>query len=295
MKNILITGGTGLFGINFYKQYYQKYNIFLIGNQKKKIINTKIYYIDLFDLRKIDLFCKKNKIDTIIHAAAMTNIEDCQKNKKKCFKTNVSLTKLLNKFCNINKIKFVFISTDQIFNKNKSFKGELLKSNPCNYYGYTKSTAEKAVLNDNLDSLVIRTNFFGYGTKYRKSFSDWIIFNIKKNIKINVFDDIYFNPLYLKSLNTYVINLIKLKSKGIFNLVSDEKISKFEFAIKIASVFKLNNKFIIKSKFLLNKKLVKRPRDMTLSNKKLKKKLGLKSINIQKQIKNMLKDDKHIV
>ena len=29
--------------------------------------------------------------------------------------------------------------------------------------------------------------------------------------------------------------------------------------------------------------------------KKLKKKLGLKSINIQKQIKNMLKDDKHIV
>ena len=116
-----------------------------------------------------------------------------------------------------------------------------------------------------------------------------------KNIKINVFDDIYFNPLYLKSLNTYMINLIKLKSKGIFNLVSDEKISKFEFAIKIASVFKLNNKFIIKSKFLLNKKLVKRPRDMTLSNKKLKKKLGLKSINIQKQIKNMLKDDKYIV
>ena len=224
----------------------------------------------------------------------MTNIEDCQKNKKKCFKINVSLTKLLNKFCNINKIKFVFISTDQIFNKNKSFKSELLKSNPCNYYGYTKSVAEKAVLKDNLDSLVIRTNFFGYGTKYRKSFSDWVIFNIKKSIKINVFEDIYFNPLYLKSLNIYLINLIKLKSKGIFNLVSDEKISKFEFAIKIASAFKLNNKFIIKSKFLLDKNLVKRALDMTLSNKKLKKKLGLKSINIQKQIKNMLKDDKHI-
>ena len=295
MKNILITGGTGLFGLNFYKQFHQKYNIFLIGNQKRKIFNTKVYYTNLFDTKKVVFFCKKNKIDTIIHAAAMTSIEDCQKYKKKCFKINVILTKLLNKLCSMKKIKFIFISTDQVFNKNKSFKGELLKSNPCNYYGYTKSAAEKAVLNDNLDSLVIRTNFFGYGTKYRKSFSDWIIFNIKKNIKINVFDDIYFNPLYLKNLNIYLINLIKLKSKGIFNLVSDEKISKFEFAIKIASVFKLNNKFIIKSKFLLNKNLVKRPRDMTLSNKKLKKKLGLKNINIQKQIKNMLKDDKHIV
>jgi dTDP-4-dehydrorhamnose reductase len=295
LKNILITGGTGLFGLNFYKQFHQKYNIFLIGNRKRKIFNTKIYYTDLFDTKKVVFFCKKNKIDTIIHAAAMTSIEDCQKYKKKCFKINVILTKLLNKLCSMKKIKFIFISTDQVFNKNKSFKGELLKSNPCNYYGYTKSAAEKAVLNDNLDSLVIRTNFFGYGTKYRKSFSDWIIFNIKKNIKINVFDDIYFNPLYLKNLNIYLINLIKLKSKGIFNLVSDEKISKFEFAIKIASAFKLNNKFIIKSKFLLNKNLVKRPRDMTLSNKKLKKKLGLKNINIQKQIKNMLKDDKHIV
>jgi dTDP-4-dehydrorhamnose reductase len=295
LKNILITGGTGLFGLNFYKQFYQRYNIFLIGNKKRNIPNTQIYYIDLFNVNKINNFCIKKKIDTIIHAAAITNIEDCQKNKKKCFKTNVSLTKLLSKFCNLNKIKFIFISTDQIFNKNISFKSELMKSNPCNYYGYSKNIAEKETLKNNRDSMVIRTNFFGHGTKYRKSFSDWIILNLKKKNKINVFDDIYFNPMYLKSLNFYLVNLIKLKSKGIFNLVSDEKLSKYEFAIKIASVFKLDSRLIIKSKFLLNKKLVERPRDMTLSNNKLKKKLKLKSINMQKQIKNMLKDSRYII
>ena len=205
------------------------------------------------------------------------------------------MTKLLSKFCNLNKIKFIFISTDQIFNKNISFKSELMKSNPCNYYGYSKYIAEKETLKNNRDSIVIRTNFFGHGTKYRKSFSDWIILNLKKKNKINVFDDIYFNPMYLKSLNFYLVNLIKLKSKGIFNLVSDEKLSKYEFAIKIASVFKLDSRLIIKSKFLLNKKLVERPRDMTLSNNKLKKKLKLKSINMQKQIKNMLKDSRYII
>ena len=106
MKNILITGGTGLFGLNFHKQFYKLYNIFLIGN-KKKIPNTKIYYLDLFNLNKINIFCRKNKIDTIIHAAAMTNIEECQVNKKNCFKINVSLTKLLSKFCNLSGIKFI--------------------------------------------------------------------------------------------------------------------------------------------------------------------------------------------
>ena len=295
MKNILITGGTGLFGLNFHRQFYKLYNIFLIGNKKKKIPNTKIYYLDLFNLNKINIFCRKNKIDTIIHAAAMTSIEECQVNKKNCFKINVSLTKLLSKFCNLREIKFIFISTDQIFNRNISFKSELMKSNPCNYYGYSKFVAEKETLNNNRDSMVIRTNFFGYGTKYRKSFSDWIISNLKKKNKINVFDDIYFNPLYLKNLNLYLVNLIKLKSKGVFNLVSDEKLSKYEFAIKIATVFKLDNRLIVKSKFLSNKKLVERPRDMTLSNTKLKKKLKLKSINLQKQIKNMLKDSEYIV
>ncbi len=248
--------------------------------------------MDLFNVNLVYNFCKKNKIDTIIHAAAITNIEDCQKNQKKCFKINVILTKLLSKICYINKIKFIFISTDQIFNRNISFKSELLKRNPCNYYGYSKSVAEKETLINNKDSMVIRTNFYGYGTKYRKSFSDWIIFNLNKKNKINVFDDVYFNPLYLKNLNIYLVNLIKLKSKGIFNLVSDEKLSKYEFAIKIASVFKLDKRLIIKSYFLFNNKLVKRPFDMTLTNKKLKKKLKLKSINVQKQIKNMLKDNK---
>ena len=99
----------------------------------------------------------------------------------------------------------------------------------------------------------------------------------------------------MKNLNLYLVNLIKLKSKGVFNLVSDEKLSKYEFAIKIATVFKLDNRLIVKSKFLSNKKLVERPRDMTLSNTKLKKKLKLKSINLQKQIKNMLKDSEYIV
>jgi len=295
LKNILITGGTGLFGLNFYKQFYQKYNIFLIGNKKREITNVKVYYIDLFDIIKFSNFCTKKKIDTVIHAAAITDIENCQKNKKICFKTNVVLTKLLSKICNLNKIKFIFISTDQIFNRNISYKSELLKTNPCNYYGYSKCIAEKEVLIINRNSLVIRTNFFGYGTKYRKSFSDWIISNLKKNNKINAFDDVYFNPLYLRNLNSYLVNLIKLESKGIFNLASDKKLSKYEFAIKIATIFKLDIKLIIKSKFSSNTKLIERPRDMTLSNNKLKKKLKLKSINVQKQIKNMLKDNRYII
>ena len=291
MKRILITGGTGLFGLNFFHEYKNKFKIFLVGN-KKKIKNIKVNYFNIFDKYKLTNFLQKNKIDTIIHAAAQTNIEKCQKNKKNCYKTNVELTEHLGRVAEKEKIKFVFISTDQIFNKNLSYKNEKLKKNPCNYYGYTKSIAEKFLLKNNPSSLIIRTNFFGYGNKSRLSFSDWILFNVKKKRKIYLFADVYFNPLYLKYLNKYLIKLIKLDSKGIFNIVSDGKISKYDFGKMLCAIFNLDEKFIVKSKISKNFKLIKRPKDMSLSNKKLKNKIKCKRINLQNQIKTMLKDMK---
>ena len=291
MKRVLITGGTGLFGLNFFNQYKNKFKIFLFGN-KKKIKNINVFYFNIFNKSKLTDFLKKNNIDTIIHAAAQTNIEKCQKNIKNCYKTNVELTQYLGRISKKEHIKFIFISTDQIFNKNLSFKSEKLKKNPCNFYGYTKSVAENFLLKDNPNCLIIRTNFFGYGNKSRLSFSDWILFNIKKKRKIYLFTDVYFNPLYLKYLNKYLIKLIKLNSKGIFNIVSDDKISKYNFGVMLSKIFNIDEKFIVKSEISKNFKLIKRPKDMTLSNKKLKNKIKCKKINLQNQIKTMLKDMK---
>ena len=107
-----------------------------------------------------------------------------------------------------------------------------------------------------------------------------------------IFSDVYFNPLYLKYLNKYLIKLIKLDSKGIFNIVSDGKISKYDFGKMLCAIFNLDEKFIVKSKISKNFKLIKRPKDMSLSNKKLKNKIKCKRINLQNQIKTMLKDMK---
>lgn len=289
MKRVLITGGTGLFALKFYSQYKKQIQIFLVGN-KKKIKGVKVYYLNIFNKEKLLEFLNKNNIDTIIHAAAQTNIEECQKNQKKCFQTNVELTKHLGKIAKKKNIKIIFISTDQIFNKKKSFKNEKLKKNPCNFYGYTKSLAEEYLLKNNPNSLIIRTNFFGYGNKSRISFSDWILTNIRKKKKISLFSDVYFNPLYLKHLNIYLLKLINLNASGIYNLVSDDKISKYDFGKILSNIFNEDQNFIIKSKISENKKLIKRPKDMTLSNKKLKNKIGYKKINLQNQIKIMLKD-----
>ena len=48
-----------------------------------------------------------------------------------------------------------------------------------NFYAKTKIEAEKIIQNSNVNYLIIRSNFFGKGTYYRKSFSDYILTNLK--------------------------------------------------------------------------------------------------------------------
>jgi UDP-glucose 4-epimerase len=94
MKNLLITGGCGYIGsqLTFDFQKFQKdYNIFVVdnlSNGKKELISKKVFFykINLLNEKKIRIFIKKNKIDTIIHLAGHTNARESMINKKKIHK-----------------------------------------------------------------------------------------------------------------------------------------------------------------------------------------------------------------
>ena len=69
---------------------------------------------------------------------------------------------------------------------------ETSKIEPQNVYALTKYQGETVILKNCTNSLIIRTNFFGWGPVYRSSFSDYIIYNLKqKHIIIYCFRDIF--------------------------------------------------------------------------------------------------------
>ena len=138
--------------------------------------------------------------------------------------------------------------------------------------------------------LIIRTNFFGWGTKYRKSFSDIIIQKLKKKKTIKLFDDVYFNPVSIDFLCKIIKNLILKNKKGVFNVSSNLSISKYHFGLIIAKIFNLNIK-LIKPIRLTSKKITKISNFMSLSNKKLIRTLKISSnqLSISKQLKNLKK------
>lgn len=289
MKCFFLTGSSGLLGLNIFLKLKKKYKVYAITH-KKKIPGIQKINFKLNQLSKLRKFLLKKKINYFIHTAAITNIEYCEKNKKKAKNVNVKLAFNLARICNEIGVKFIFISSDHLFDGKKNVYDEHDFTHPLNYYAETKVEAEKKILKVNFLSLIIRTNFFGFGPIYRKSFSDRIINSLKNKKKINVFKDVYFNPVSIDFLIKSLIKILDKNLSGVINISSDKKISKYIFALKLAKVFDLDAKLIIPNFFKeikKNKKLVNRPKNMFLNNNKLKTILKIKYIDIDKMINSL--------
>ncbi|NQV76552.1 MAG: SDR family oxidoreductase, partial [Bacteroidetes bacterium] len=204
----------------------------------------------------------------------LTSVEKCENNPDLAFRVNVGFSKLIAYATKQLGIKMVHISTDHLFDGNKSMLTEEEPSRAINVYGQTKSLAENTVLQHNPDALVIRTNFYGWGTSYRKSFSDHIIQSLRKHQKLFLFNDVYYTPILAENLIQTVHDLLDKKAKGTFHVVSDDRISKYDFGVLIAEKFGLDKSLIQKSTLKSNMNLVQRPGDMSLSNKKVRDLLG---------------------
>ena len=78
--------------------------------------------------------------------------------------------------------------------------------------------------------------------------------------------------------------MIEGHNSGIFNVSSNERISKYDFGIMIAKNFKFAKDLIIKDKLANRSDLVKRPFDMSLSNEKVVRTTGINIIPLKQQI-----------
>ena len=108
---------------------------------------------------------------------------------------------------------------------------------PLNFYAETKYQGELSVLEVSSDALIIRTNFFGWGTPLRSSFSDWILRSLEDHQPLNMFSDGYFTPILINDLIDLIIKLVTSNMNGTFNVAGADRVSKYEFACELARTF----------------------------------------------------------
>ena len=278
MKNsILITGGSGLLALNWAFLMKHQYNIYLaVHNRMVSMEHVNTCILNLESFQDICQFICDNCIDLVVHTAAMTSVERCESDIQGSYQSNVFITRNIAEACRQFGVKLIHISTDHLYDGSTSFVDEKETVCPLNNYARTKAEAEVVVSTLCPTAIIARTNFFGWGPPYRQSFSDSILNSLRHGKPINLFSDSYFTPILMESLIILLHELVDLGASGIFNVVGDDRISKFEFGLLLASTFKLDT-YLVKSGLLSRRSdLVSRPLDMSLSNKKLCETIGRK-------------------
>lgn len=265
----LITGGSGLLALNWASSLRDKYSITLgLHQQQVSLTGTSVTQLDLGSLGRLIQQFEVIQPQIVIHTAGLTSVEKCESDPILARQLNILLAINMAKVCAMFKVPFAHISTDHLYSGHNAFADENLSISPLNIYGSTKAEAELRVLEENPEALVIRTNFYGWGTSYRQSFSDFIIRTLRAEKKLELFDDVFYTPIVAEVLAQATHDLIALKARGIFNIVGGQRLSKFDFGLKLAKEFHLNEALIKATQISKQSSLVKRPLDMSLSNKK---------------------------
>ena len=284
-EDILITGGSGLLALNWAATMREKFNINLgLHDRNVNLKDTKNILLDLDSKGVLTKVFDELQPQLVIHTAGLTNVEECEANPPLAKHINVDLTKNLAMVCANLNIPMVYISTDHLFSGNQSLVDEDCPVSPINVYSRTKAEAEAYIQNAYPETLIIRTNFYAWGTSYRHSFSDMVINNLRAGKRVSLFKDIYYTPILVEPLVYSVHELVQKKAKGIFNVVGDDRTSKYDFGLKLAKEFNLESDLIDSGSISDRRSLVQRPLDMSLSNQKVTNFLGKKMGGLHQHI-----------
>jgi dTDP-4-dehydrorhamnose reductase len=244
---VLITGSNGLLGQHLIPVFLQdsRYTVIATGRGPNRLPAQDGYMYEATNLRdasSVNHLLEKHQPDVLIHAAAMTQVDDCERNKDACWDINVSATRYLIQAAEKYKTHFIFLSTDFVFDGLQGPYSEEDVVNPISYYGASKVAAERLVRNSKLDWAIVRTVLV-YGVAAdpkRSNIITWVKNNLEQGKKLKVVIDQWRTPTLVQDLAEGCKLVADKKANGIFHISGNETLTPYEMAVQTAGYFKLN-------------------------------------------------------
>jgi len=283
MSKVIVFGASGLLGASLVP-FLRKigYEVLLQGRSKNSIIQ-----INPYEEAMVAQMLAKYRPDVVVNLIANTNVDQCELNPELAWQANAEVVRIISKsiiaqeYIYGKRPHLIQISTDQVYSGRGPHKEEII--NPINVYGLSKYTGE--LLAESIGATILRTNFYGRSCcSTRKSFSDWLVNNMRSVIPMTVFKDVRFSALHINTLCEIIARCIELKPEGTFNVGCINSISKAEFALAIARILRLPSDNITIGSMEDVELNARRPFDMSMHVALIEEKIGFKCPQIQEEI-----------
>jgi dTDP-4-dehydrorhamnose reductase len=262
---VLITGVNGLLGQKLVGLLKSIEEVEVIGagrGANRTSLAEKHYRLmDVENRQEVITVLQETKPNSVIHTAAMTQVDDCELEQEACYRANVEAVKNVVEGCELIKAHLVHLSTDFIFDGSHGPLAEEEAPNPVNYYGQAKLMAEDIVRAANLKWAIARTVLV-YGVVkglQRSNIILWVKESLEQGKKLQIVDDQWRTPTLAEDLAMGCWLLAKNHSEGIFNISGEDFLTPYDMAIEVIGFFNLDKSLVTRANSTTFAQPAKRP------------------------------------
>jgi dTDP-4-dehydrorhamnose reductase len=280
---IFITGGGGLLGAKLAAMAQEEgYDVFSGYNHSMPETGVPLK-LDLAVDNSIHKAVDQARPEIIFHTAALTDVDRCEVERDLACRINARGTKVLAEAAKKAGAFLVYISTDYVFDGLKGMYKEEDAPNPISHYGYTKLLGEKYA------NCVARTCVI-YGSRLASgkiNFALWILEKLQKGEEIRIVTDQYVSPTLNTNLAGILLEAGEQRREGIYHLAGATRISRYDFACKIADVFELERSMITPAKMADLSWKARRPMDSSMDVSKAARSFRELPWDVDKSLKTL--------
>lgn len=280
-KRVLITGSNGLLGQKLTDLYLHNTRVEFLATGRgasryKEDLTDHYVELDITNAKQVKEVVSQFDPDTIIHTAAMTNVDACETDREQCDLLNVTAVKNIVTAANWNDAHLILLSTDFIFNGKDGPYKEDATPDPLSYYGHSKLKAEEIVRSTCNKWSIARTALvFGVSNDMsRSNIVLWAKDALENSKKINVVDDQFRSPTLAEDLASGCALIEEKHASGIFNISGKDFLNIYQMVEKVAEVYGLSMGNVTKVKSDTLNQPAKRPPVTGFDISKAVKELG---------------------
>lgn len=293
MKRVLVCGSNGLLGqrLAYMLDADDEYEVLHSSHHRsfaQEDILIDYTQLDISNRSDVRSLVSSYRPDVILNAAAMTNVDACEREREQAWKMNVTGVENLVEVCRRIDAKLVHVSTDYVFDGKQGNYCETDRVHPVNYYGKTKLAGENVVLTGGIDHVILRTILvYGTGVNVRNNFALWVINSLNDEKQIRCATDQISNPTYVADLAMAMKLSMDSDAAGVYHIAGAEAVSRYDFAVRAATVFGYDPSFISKVQSSELGQLAVRPLHTTFDCTKAKKELQYHPMGVTQGLKSL--------
>jgi CDP-6-deoxy-D-xylo-4-hexulose-3-dehydrase len=239
---VLIIGASGFLGQELYQEFSENHETFgtYCNHQTHNLLK-----LDITKREDVNAVLSLINPDIVIQPAAQPWVDFCEQQPEESYKTNVQGAYHVIDWCQQHKKKYVFVSTDYVFDGKNGPYTEDAAVQPLNVYGQHKLLVEQYIQEKlSKSGLIARTTtVFGWESA-GKNFVAKFIKTLQEGKEFTVPKDQFATPTYVEDLARAIRALVEAEKSGIYHTAGQEYMSRVEFAEIIADIFNLNKSLI---------------------------------------------------